>query len=102
MAAVSDGVEPGTSERPSERSGAEVADPKDDATDAAAAPLLRIVNADATPEEIAALVAVFSSLGSDGGDSAPRRTPEWSRPARLVRQPVAYGPGGWRASALPR
>ena len=27
-------------------------------------PLLRVVNGDATPEEIAALVAVFASLGS--------------------------------------
>lgn len=66
------------------------------------APLLRIVNADATPEEIAALVAVFSTLGSDGGGSAPRRTPEWSQSARRLRRPVAHGPGGWRASGLPR
>jgi hypothetical protein len=65
-------------------------------------PLLRVVNADATPEEIAALVVVFSALGSATGDDAPRRTPEWSQPARLVRTPVAHGPGGWRASSLPR
>ncbi|HXH77137.1 acyl-CoA carboxylase subunit epsilon [Nocardioides sp.] len=64
-------------------------------------PLLTVVNADATPEEIAALVAVFSALGSGEGDSAPRRTSEWSRPARLMRRPVAHGPGGWRASSLP-
>jgi len=70
--------------------------------DASSEPLLRIVNADATPEEIAALVAVFSALGSATGDGAPRRTPEWSRPARRVRTPVAPGPGGWRASSLPR
>jgi hypothetical protein len=68
-------------------------------------PLLRIVNADATPEEIAALVAVFTALGSapaDAAPRAPRRAPEWSRPARGVRTPVAPGPGGWRASSLPR
>ena len=64
-------------------------------------PLLRIVNADATPQEIAALVAVFSALGSATADVAPRRTPEWSQPARRVRTPVAHGPGGWRASSLP-
>ena len=65
-------------------------------------PLLRIVNADATPEEIAALVAVFSMLGETTGGTAPRRTPEWSQPARRVRTPLAHGPGGWRASSLPR
>jgi len=64
-------------------------------------PMLRIVNADATPEEVAAIVAVLSALG--GGDApAPRRRPEWSAPARAVRRPLAHGPGGWRSSALPR
>lgn len=70
--------------------------------DTSQTPVFRIVNADATPEEIAALVAVFSALGSVPGGDAPRRTPEWSRPARRVRTPVAHGPGGWRASSLPR
>ena len=65
-------------------------------------PLLRVVNADATAEEIAALVAVFSLLGSATGGAAPRRPPEWSHPARRVRTHVAHGPGGWRASSLPR
>lgn len=65
-------------------------------------PLLKVVNADATPEEIAALVVVFSALGSATDDVAPRRTPEWSQPARRMRAPVAHGPGGWRASGLPR
>lgn len=65
-------------------------------------PILKVVNAEATPEEIAALVAVFSALGSSTGTTAPRRTPEWSQPARRVRTPVAHGPGGWRASSLPR
>ena len=65
-------------------------------------PLLKVVNGDATPEEIAALVAVFSALGSATENVAPRRTSEWSRPARRVRTPVAHGPGGWRASSLPR
>ena len=64
-------------------------------------PLLRIVSADATPEEIAALVAVFSALGSS--ESPPRRTrPEWNAPHRLVRPAHAHGPGGWRSSGLPR
>jgi hypothetical protein len=64
-------------------------------------PLLRIVNADATPEEVAAIVAVFSAL--QGAPAAPaRRTPEWSAPRRRHRSTLPHGPGGWRSSALPR
>ncbi len=64
------------------------------------APFLRVVRGDATSEEIAALVAVLGSLGG-GEPAAPRRTPEWSRPARRHRAPLSHGPGGWRASSLP-
>jgi hypothetical protein len=67
-----------------------------------AAPLLKVVNADATAEEIAALVAVFSSLGSGEAAPAPRRTPEWQANHRKVRATYAHGPGGWRSSAFPR
>ncbi|CAN5555111.1 hypothetical protein BH11ACT8_BH11ACT8_17070 [soil metagenome] len=64
-------------------------------------PLLRIVNPDATPEEVAAIVAVLSALG--GGEApTPRRRPEWNAPHRMVRPAVSHGPGGWRASSLPR
>jgi hypothetical protein len=66
------------------------------------APILRVVNPDATPEEVAALVAVFAALGSADGESPRRRTPEWSAPHRAVRRTHASGPGGWRSSALPR
>ncbi len=65
------------------------------------APVLRIVTPDTTPEEVAAIVAVLSALG--GGEApAPRRTPEWNRPARLTRATHRHGVGGWRSSALPR
>jgi acyl-CoA carboxylase epsilon subunit len=64
-------------------------------------PALRIVNGDATPEEVAAIVAVLASLG--GAPEPPRRrTPEWSAPHRKVRVTFPHGPGGWRSSALPR
>ena len=65
-------------------------------------PTLRSVNADATPEEIAALVAVFSALSSAGGDAPRRPRPVWSNPARSVRQTHRHGGGAWRASGLPR
>ncbi|GAA1971991.1 acyl-CoA carboxylase subunit epsilon [Nocardioides panacihumi] len=68
-------------------------------------PLLRIVNPDATPEEIAAIVAVFASLG--GGEAAPEPPrSEWASPARGVRaapgRTLPHGRGAWRASGLPR
>ena len=64
-------------------------------------PLLRVVKGDATPEEVAALVAVVASLG---GDDEPRRrrTPEWSAHHRKTRVDLRPGPGGWRSSGLPR
>ena len=64
-------------------------------------PLLRVVEGDATPEEIAALVAVFASLGGSAAP-APRRTPEWQAHHRKVRATHLPGPGGWRSSGLPR
>jgi predicted RecB family endonuclease len=64
-------------------------------------PVLRIVNGDATPEEVAAIVAVLSAAG---GAPAPRRrrVSEWSAHHRGVRRTLPHGPGGWRSSALPR
>lgn len=66
-----------------------------------ARPALRILDAPATPEEVAAVVAVLSALGGGDEAPAPRRRPEWSSPARAVRRPLAHGPGAWRASSLP-
>ncbi|HEV2798044.1 MAG TPA: acyl-CoA carboxylase epsilon subunit [Nocardioides sp.] len=66
------------------------------------APILRVVNADATAVEVAALVAVFSALGSAGNDIPKRPRPAWGNPARSVRRTHRHGDGGWRASGLPR
>ena len=65
-------------------------------------PLLRVVRGDATPEELAALVAVVAALGSGGGRPPRRRTPEWSAHHRKLRRSLPHGPGGWRSSGLPR
>ena len=65
-------------------------------------PILRVVNPDATPEEIAALVAVFSVLGPGQGTQPPRRRAAWNHPARGIRTTHRAGAGGWRTSALPR
>lgn len=69
--------------------------------DSAPAPLLRIVTPDATAEEVAALVAVLSSIG--GPPPAPaRRRRLWNAPYRQVRVAYSHGPGSWRSSGLPR
>jgi hypothetical protein len=63
-------------------------------------PILTVITPDTTPEEIAALVAVFSALGS--AESAKRRPTEWNNPYRQVRPFYSHGPGGWRSSGLPK
>ncbi|UUZ44012.2 acyl-CoA carboxylase subunit epsilon [Janibacter limosus] len=68
---------------------------------APASPRIEVLG-DATPEQVAALVAVLSGLGG-GEDEAPAGSPSrWSAPARLVRHEVHPSPGGWVASGLPR
>lgn len=65
-------------------------------------PLLRVVRGGPSAEEIAALVAVLSSLGGPPADEPPATQPGsvWARPDRLLRPSVH--PTGWWASALPR
>lgn len=67
---------------------------------ASAAPVIEILG-DATDEQIAALVAVFSALGGGESEPEPRRS-LWSNPRTQVRRSLAHGRGAWRASALPR
>jgi len=64
-------------------------------------PFLQVVRGDATPEEIAALVAVIAALGPSTRP-APRPRSSWADPVRSLRTPLHPGPGAWRASALPR
>jgi hypothetical protein len=67
-------------------------------------PVLRVVRGDATPEEIAAVVAVLllRPAASDSADSAPRSSPSaWADRSRQLRRPVFPGPGAWRRSGLP-
>ncbi|MFN8189418.1 MAG: acyl-CoA carboxylase subunit epsilon [Nocardioidaceae bacterium] len=65
-------------------------------------PLLRVVNPDATPEEIAALVAVFSALGGEPDAPPPAPRSQWALPARRMRHLPGHGSGAWKASGLPR
>ena len=65
-------------------------------------PHLRIVKGNPSDEELAALVAVVTTLGSAGGEENPRQRSAWSDRRVTVREPFAHGPGAWRASGLPR
>ncbi|MGA9749559.1 MAG: acyl-CoA carboxylase subunit epsilon [Nocardioides sp.] len=65
-------------------------------------PPLFVVKGDATAEEVAALVTVFSALAASAGGPAPAPRSQWASPQRAVRGSWSTGPGGWRSSALPR
>ena len=65
-------------------------------------PLLRIVTPDTTPEEVAAIVAVFSAMSLRRDAGPRRRRSEWNSPYRQVRPFYSHGPGGWRSSGLPK
>ncbi len=67
-------------------------------------PFLRIVRGDATPEEIAAIVATLAAVAAARGHGGrtrrstnPFRT-NWNDRARLLRAPVHPAPGAWRRS----
>ncbi len=68
----------------------------------AATPLFT-TKGDATVEEVAALVLVLHAVSvAPVGEAARRPRSEWSAPHRTLRGPLVSGPGGWRASTLPR
>ena len=63
--------------------------------------VLRVVKGDATPEEVAALVAVIAALGSGPAEEKPKPRSTWADPARRMRTTLSHGPGAWRSSGLP-
>jgi hypothetical protein len=67
-------------------------------------PVLRVIRGDATPEEIAAVVAaLLARAAASSAASAPDRPAPsaWADRSRLLRRPVHPGPDAWRRSALP-
>jgi hypothetical protein len=64
-------------------------------------PVLRVIRGDATPEEIAALVAVLLSRPVVEEPPSRPAPSAWSDRSRLLRRPLFPGPGAWRRSALP-
>ncbi len=60
--------------------------------------MLKVLTPDATPEEVAAIVAVFAAMsGSAPAPEQPRS--EWAAPARRMRGPHVHYRGAWQASA---
>jgi hypothetical protein len=72
-------------------------------TPAAAAPVLRVVKGDPSPEELAALVAVIAARAAAAPAPAPDtdRASDWATYWRHAQRPLHPGPGRWRASAHP-
>ena len=67
-------------------------------TESAPRPLLRVVRGEATPEELAALVAVVTArLATANGDSAAAPS-RYADPAAAHRAPVRVNAGAWVAS----
>lgn len=69
-------------------------------------PFLRVVRGNPTTEELAAITIVLAAraraAAAQSAVSTPAASSVWSARSRLLREPVAPGPGGWRRSALPR
>lgn len=66
------------------------------------APLIKVVRGRPGPQEIAALTLVLAAAAGGGGEPAPSQRTLWTNRSRYARPRPAVGPGGWRASALPR
>jgi len=73
----------------------------DDVTtdDPSPTPPLRLVRGDATPEEVAAVMAVLSAVSGSAPEPAAPNPSQWAARERAVRRPLHPGPGAWRASA---
>ncbi|GEM_PF-1433618 len=60
------------------------------------------IHGDATPEEVAALVAVLTAASGTDADGVPESGSAWADHSRGVRSNPTRGPGAWRASGRPR
>jgi hypothetical protein len=67
---------------------------------------MTVVAGTPTDEELAAVLAVLGAVQAQAAAATAARPASrrsaWSARSRLLRSPVAAGPGAWRASALPR
>ena len=62
-------------------------------------PVLRAISPDATPEEVAAIVAAIAlSTAPTAVDTGPDNLDEWVRASRLVSRRIGRVRGPWRFS----
>ena len=64
------------------------------------APAIRITGP-ATPEDVAAIIAVLAAAAAGDDDSDTSRTSTWAAHAAAMRRPVGHGPAAWRTSLRP-
>lgn len=55
------------------------------------------VTGPATPEDVAAIVAVLAAADT-GGDPRSTRATTWASRGAAVRHPVGHGPAAWRTT----
>lgn len=67
-----------------------------------ARPPLFAIKGEATPEEVAALVAVLQGIAASAAPPPAKPRSEWSAHHRKARPTFHAGPGGWRSSSMPR
>ncbi len=60
----------------------------------------RVVRGDATPEELAAVVALLMARSGVATAPPPPTRSLWALPQ--LRSPLSHNPEAWRASGLPR
>ena len=78
-----------------ETTGAEAAEAELPAAPAAAA---IVVHGGATPEQLAALVAVLSAASGGDEPASEQSGSTWAAHTVALRQPLSHGPGAWRTS----
>ncbi len=65
--------------------------------DEAPAPAIRI-HGPATPQDVAAIVAVLAAAGGGGDPEPAPRTSTWADHRAAHRRPVGHGPGAWQST----
>jgi Acyl-CoA carboxylase epsilon subunit len=57
-----------------------------------------VVHGDASPEQLAALVAVLSAASGGDAPASEQSGSPWAAHSVALRQPLSHGPGAWRTS----
>ncbi|ABD10083.1 hypothetical protein ThrDRAFT_00419 [Frankia casuarinae] len=65
----------------------------------ASQPRLQLIRGEATPEEIAAVVALLTARAVPSSAPATRRS-SWASPTLALRGSLTTGPGAWQRSGM--